>query len=307
MRKYNTTRLLFLLGIVSFLTSCNVKENSGNSLEGMDFGESVYYDSFLWVDSNTVTLTKELKFEFSEYAVDKNAYLKLQFDDAHNNKISNKQISIYDDGNLKPDGIITVFAEKGTVTKKIGIQFLPGKDSGKQNGYLTVVSHDFDRIDNIDSDNLGSDKRIKRWSAYYEKDYNPLALGLFWFMIIIMGSLVLWFLVLRNMIHPKFKRGKIQILAPYFGGINMDRNTKLVVFTNTYQKQNGFNKIFTGKIKYEINSIYEKEIILRPGRGNKVKIKLPMGARLTPPVINLEKFNKYKIKVNKEIIEIQYS
>ena len=170
MKKHKTCRLLFLLGIISLLSSCNVKENSGNSLEGMDFGESVYYDSFLWVDANTVTLTKELEFEFSERAIIEKSSLKLQFVDAQNNKISNTQVSIYDDGNLKPNGIITVSAKEGTVTKKIGIQFLPGKDSGKQNGYITVVSHDFDRIDNIDSGNLGSDKRIKRWTVYYEKD-----------------------------------------------------------------------------------------------------------------------------------------
>ena len=304
MKRHKTYCLLFLLGFLSLLISCDIEESS---LEGMDFGESVYYDSFLWVDSSTVTLTKELKFEFSDYAIEQEAYLELQFVDANNEKLDINTVNIYVDGQPADNGIITIYAVQKIVSKKIGVQFLPNCSSGKQNGYITVISHKFDRIDNIDSDDLGSDKRIKRWTAYYEKDLNPLALVLSWFVIIILATLLFWFLMLRNMIHPKFKKGNIQILTPYFGGVTFSRNIKLVIFTNTIQKQNIFNKIFTGKIQYEINSIYDKPIILRPGRGNKIKIKLPIGASLTPPVIHLEKFKTYSININNQVVEIQYS
>jgi hypothetical protein len=87
----------------------------------------------------------------------------------------------------------------------------------------------------------------------------------------------------------------------------LTKNTKLVIFTKKTQRQKGLNKLFTGKIQYEVNSIYENDIFLRPGRRNKIKIKLPIGSKITPQVNNLEKFNTYKIEVNKQIIEIQYS
>jgi hypothetical protein len=306
MKKFKATFFLALLVIIPSLNSCK-NSDSGDTLEGIDFGESTCYDSFLWVDAKTVTLTKELKFDFSKYAVNQRASIKLQFVNSDNKKLSDKEVSIYVDGKLKSDGIISVLAKEESLNKIIGIQFLLGTDKGKQNGFLTVVSHDFDRVDNFNSVNLGKDSRIKKWSAYHEKDYNPLALSLFWLVIFIVTSLFFWFLVLRNMIHPKFKRGKIQILSPYFGGISMDRSTRLVVFTNTIQKQKGLNRLFTGKIKYEVNPIYEKDVILRPGRRGKVRIKLPMGTRITPAVINLEKYNKYNIETSKQSIEIQYS
>ena len=72
----------------------------------------------------------------------------------------------------------------------------------------------------------------------------------------------------------KFKKGKIHILSPYFNGVDIGKNTKLVIFTSQRQKQSSLNKLFTGKIQYEVNSIYENKIILRPGRGNKIKLKL---------------------------------
>ena len=44
MKRHKTYCLLFLLGFLSLLISCDIEESS---LEGMDFGESVYYDSVL--------------------------------------------------------------------------------------------------------------------------------------------------------------------------------------------------------------------------------------------------------------------
>ena len=82
----------------------------------MDFGESVYYDSFLWVDSNTVTLTKELKFEFSDYAIEQEAYLELQFVDANNEKLDINTVNIYVDGQPADNGIITIYAVQKIVS-----------------------------------------------------------------------------------------------------------------------------------------------------------------------------------------------
>jgi hypothetical protein len=296
-----------MFGFFLFVISCDKKEEIGKGLQGMDFGESVYYEPFLWVKSPTTILTKELQFEFSDYAAQEGAYLNLMFTDDHGNKIDNNLISDFDGGELMNDGIIRVMAGPTIVKKEIGIQFLPKMDAGDYHGYLVVVNSDLHRIDNFDREQINTDARIKQWSTYYEKDYNPLALGLFWLLVVIVGLLLIWFLIIRNQLYPKMKKGRIQILSPYFGGVNIDGNTKLVIFTKSAQKQSGLNKIFTGKVQYEVNPVYENDIILRPGRGNKIRIKLPVGSRITPPVMNLEKFNMYKIKLTNQIIEIQYS
>jgi len=300
--KYYHFVIIFVSAV--FLTSCN---NDGKGLGTMEFGESVYYEPFLWVKSDTTILTKKLKFEFSNYAVQQRSYLELRFTDSEKHNIANNLIAVYDNGKLVKNGIVRVKAESTTVIKEIGIQFLPKMDAGDLHGYMVVEKSDLDRIDNFNKSQINSDNRIKEWSANYEKDWNPLVLGLFWLLVVILGLLLIWFLIFRNQVYPKMKKGKIQILSPYFGGLNITGNTKLVIFTKSAKKQSGWNKLFTGKVQYEVNPVYENDIILRPGRGNKIRIKLPIGSKITPPVINLEKYNKYKIKLVNQIIEIQYS
>jgi hypothetical protein len=119
--------------------------------------------------------------------------------------------------------------------------------------------------------------------------------------------LALWFLIFRNRIYPKFKKGQIQITEPYYSGVRLNKCIKEVIFTNTPQKQSALNKFFTGKIHYEINPVYEKNIYLRPKNKNSIQIKLPLGARISPMSFRLEKYNKYEIKLNNKKIKIQYS
>lgn len=307
MKRMKVYQFVFLLFASIFLFSCDKDDSNEKALEGIDFGESVYFEPFLWVKSDTIILSKEMKFEFSDYAVEEGASLKLQFVDENNSKLDTKNVSVYLNDKLVSNGVILIKATANNITKKIGLKFLPAIKGGDYDGYLTVIAHDFDRIENFDVSSLAKDSRIKMWTAHYEKDYNPLALGLFWFLIAIITGLVIWFLFIRNAMYPKFKTGKIQVLSPYFGGIQLGRGIRLVILSKAAQKQSMMNKFFTGKIQYEVNSIYEMDLLLRPGRGNKIKIKLPIGSKITPPVVNLEKYSKYKIEINKQLIEIQYS
>lgn len=297
---------LYLLIVLVCFTSCSEKENEYNG-SSIHFGTSEYYAPFLGVTDNPVTIEKTLKYEFNQFAKQKKSYVNISFVDAEQQLIDNKNIQLFVDGVLVSNNSFKInFDDLGNGEKKIGIRFLPGYKQGYTSGFLVITNHTLDVINNNDLGN-NSESRIFKWEAEYDVSMNPLKKGLIWFLGVIAISLFFWFLFIRNHMFQKFKKGKIQILSPYFGGVDIGKNTRLVIFTSQPQKQSSLNKLFTGKIQYEVNSIYENEIILRPGRGNKIKIKLPIGFKITPPVINLEKQSKYTIETKNQIMEIQYS
>lgn len=302
MNKFIYTLLLVLFFIS---TSCS----NENDYQGgvVDFGTVEFYDSFAWVKSSTTHVSRDLKYNFNEYSVQKNAYLTLNFVDANQQIIRDNRHQFYVNEKLVVDNVFDI---KSTASSQgvlnIVLKFLPGYKEGYVSGYISIKDGALDVVNNNDL-NMSSENRIFKWESRYDVVMNPLKSGLLWFLIVVITCLIFWFLFFRNSIYPKFKKSKIQILAPYFGGINLNKNIKLVVMTNSFKKQKKINSFFTGKIHYEMNACFVEDIVLRPGRGNNIKIKLPLSAKMTPHDFNLVKYSKYKIEISNTQIEIQYS
>ncbi|QOW09802.1 hypothetical protein Q73A0000_05175 [Kaistella flava (ex Peng et al. 2021)] len=294
---------LLLITSVLFLSSCKDENYVG---ETADFGTAKYYKPFLFVKSDTVVLSKTLNYDFNDYAVEQKSFAKIKWVDENKKPIQNKNIRFFVNGVQSDSNEFEISSKVNKGQLELGIQMLPDFPKGYTSGFLSISNHQLDVVNNLDLGSASED-RIFKWEATHKVVMNPLKKGLMWVGILILALLSVWFLVLRNMLHPKFKRGKIQILSPYFGGVSFNQNTKLIVFTSTIKKQSAFNRIFTGKIIYEVNPIYSNDIILRPGRANKIKIKLPVGVTIKPAVANLDKFSEYTIMLNKNIIKIQYS
>ena len=296
--------VLLLLIIVSFF-SCQ-KESSFQG-ETANFGTTEYYKSFLLYECDTLALTKNLKYNFNDYSIEQRSNVTIKLVDTAQNIITDKNIQFFINDNLMQNNIFNLDSKESQRGElKIDLKFLPDYPNGYTSGFLSVSNHSLDVINNNDL-NSSVEKRLFKWEATHKLIMNPLKKWMIWFGLLILGSLLFWFMILRNKIYPKFKGGKIQVLSPYFKGITMTKNTRLIVFTNSSKKQKFLNTVFTGKIIYDVNPIYEKDIFLRPSRGNKIKIKLPLGARINPMVMNLEKFNNYTIQIEKEKIELQYS
>jgi hypothetical protein len=290
-----------------FVSFYSCQKESSFQGETADFGTVEYYKAFLLYESDTLILRKNLKYNFNDYSIEKKATVTIKLVDTAQNIINNKSIQLFINDNLIDNKNFILNSEESKEGNlKIGLKLLPDYPEGYASGYLSISNHSLDVINNNDL-NSSTEKRLFKWEATHKLIMNPLKKWMMWFGISILGALLIWFMILRNKIYPKFKKGKIQVLSPYFKGITISKNTRLIVFTNSYRKQKYLNSIFTGKIVYEVNLIYEKEVFLRPGRGDKIKIKLPLGARINPMVMNMEKFNNYTIQIEKEKIEIQYS
>ena len=303
--KNNILNTIILIGIFFLISSCDKTENE-SSLESIDFGESIYFDPFLWSKSDTTVLKRTLKFEFSDYAVEQHAQLELQFTDDKQNILNNNQhVNIFVDNSFVRNGKIKIEAKSNIVTKTIGFQFLPGSDLGEHHGFLIISSHNFDRIDNFSKAQIGSDNRIKRWSAKYDKEYNHLAFGVFWLLIILLIFIFIWFFIFRNQFYPKMKKGRIQVQSPYFKSIPT-KGVRMIIFSREPRKQGYWDRLWKGKILYEINTIWDKDVIITPKRKN-LKIKLPPGFIIKPVTLTLTKYNTYEIKTEKQTIKLQYN
>ncbi|MBQ0768863.1 MAG: hypothetical protein KBT58_06195 [Bizionia sp.] len=301
----NKAFVLFVLSIALFVISC--KEEEDYTGPTTDFGTSEYFSDFLFSKSDTVPLTKTLKYNFNDYALHKESFIKIKLEVASKKKGSDKNIQFYINNQQVIDNeFILNSKESRSGDLLLGLEFLPGYPEGFTYGYFSVSNHSLDVVNNNDL-NASTENRIFKWEANYKVIMNPIKKMLMWTGFILIVLSLIWFLIIRNRLHPKFKKGRLQILKPYFGGVSFNKNTKLIVFTNSPKKQKLLSKVFTGTILYEVNSVYKQDIILRPGRKDKIKIKLPVGAQLSPSVINLEKFNSYTITLNNEVIQIQYS
>ena len=299
----NKAILIFGL-FFSLLLSCN--DNIEFSGKSANFGVAQYYDDFLWVKNDTVILTKELKFEFNKYAVEKESFVAILLVDNNQEIINDSNIQLFINGKYMPDNkfrVNSLDSNKGIIS--IGIKLLPNYKEGYCSGYISISNHSLDIINNNDLA-TSTESRLFKWEAEHDKVINPLVKFLVWVLSIFLVLILSWFLIIRNSFYPKFKKGKIQILNPYFKGIKIDKSVMQIVFTKKSKKQSFFSKLFKGKIQYEINVLFDKNIMFTPGRGNKVKVKLPLGYKIKPIVSNLDKFNTYKIEVNKQTIEFQY-
>jgi hypothetical protein len=54
----------------------------------------------------------------------------------------------------------------------------------------------------------------------------------------------------------------------------LKRYRKLVL-TNKPQKQSAINKLFTGKIQYELNQIWSSDVMIEPRDRNSVRLRCP--------------------------------
>ncbi|WP_338733452.1 hypothetical protein [Mangrovimonas cancribranchiae] len=297
--------LTILLASLLFFFNCQ-KEDSFQG-ETTNFGVVEYYQPFLFCKCDTITLSKSLRFNFNDYSLEKSSSATIKFVGEFQKEIRDKSLQLYINDNKVIDNTFTINSKNAkTGTLKLGLKLLPNYPEGYTSGFISVAQHSLDLINNNDL-NTSNETRIFKWEAEHKLIMNPLKKALIIVFTFISSALIIWFLFLRNKIYPKFKKGRIQILSPYFGSVLLNRNIKLIILTSSPKKQKYFNKVFTGKIQYEINPIYDKDIILRPGRGKKIKIKLPLGTQISPPSINLEPYNSYKVKTEKHIIEIQYS
>lgn len=312
-KKRNFRSLLPAFFFLLFFGCSDNSEKESVKLNTVDFGKVQYYNPFLWVKSDIPKTKNVLVFDFNNHAINEGASLSLQLVEDNGKPVIKKDglLKMYVDDHYCADGKFMIntssLPKNGEVC--VEIEFLPGLSTKTFVGFLVVKETNLDRINNQDF--FMNDTKIMKWQARYEKVFNPLALGIFWAIIIIIICVFIWFLILRDRIYPKIKSGVIQIQSPYFESVKLNRAMK-VIFSDHQKKQRLSEKFWKGKIISKANVVWTHDFILSRGKKKgQLKYKLPYNYIIksidnTPMGIYLDRYKSYEIiNDNKEKIIIQ--
>jgi len=263
--------IIFAVISVSFI-GCN----KGNDMEVVLWGKTNTYDPFLWKKHVPDTLRQTLCFDFNDDArnyLSEPLRLGVFKKDAggHLRQVQSDEMQLYVNGEPAEGNVICVRSTESEV--EVGIVLNPAAENKMHYWYLKPVDNaGLDRIN--DKDTYGSDEAVMEIRVRKRHVMNPLAEGLMWFGIIVLGALVLWFVLLKHLFFPTFRVTRLLLTGPepYMSQLKI-KGYRLCVLDAHPQKQSWLNKVFAGEIKYETNPLWTAPVVFEPRDKKSIRVR----------------------------------
>ena len=264
---------LLILTVISIVTvSCN-KVNVENAVL---WGKTNTYDPFLWKKQVPDTLKQTLCFDFNDDAV---RYLSTPLklgvfkkdDNGHLRQVKKDEMELFVNGKAVEGNTISVNSSESEI--EVGVVFSPNAKDKIHHWYIKPIdTAGLDRIN--DKDSYGQDEAIMEIKLQKRHVMNPLAEGLMWFGITVLAALILWFVVLKQIFFPTFRVTRLQLVGPepYLSQLKI-KGYRMCILSASPQKQNWFNRVFTGAIKYEVNPMWSAPVIFEPRDKKSARIR----------------------------------
>jgi hypothetical protein len=257
--------------LATLMLSCNKNPNK------VIWGETNYYDKFLFKEYEPVIMTQALELEFNDEAqslLTEYIVFEIVEIDEIDKFVVAKGIKVYKNGAQCANNLLSV--KSGEKEIKLGIEFTGEAIEGNHTLYLRVKNGGgLDRIDNTDLSAGGDVILQHEWVVKKDDVMNPLAVIMIWGLVVIIGLLSLWRIVIRQLLNPHFEINKIEIIAPNFWKIPKIRGYYKVVFTNRTKTQSFFHKFFIGNILFITNDFFIEDIGLFPKNfGKTIEIRV---------------------------------
>lgn len=239
------------------LANLDMGQPSGLSEGQYNAGEAETYSSFLfWKGKNIASLNVDLSAAFNEQARKKNGalhiLLNIPSDMRDKCKLYYNEKPIKNSFTIKasePKSIVTIDVPHDLAQKAFTIEF-KGTSS------------------NLETINAEESKTYVS-SIYFEHDicWNPAKVVLMWIIICLLAALVIWIIVLRPIIYPKFKSIKKGIYFKDCPPLTINfKGARLVILDNKSHKQSSWDRIFKGKIIYKQHPALLTTITMKPHR-----------------------------------------
>lgn len=271
--------LLAVLCPLMLLVSCGKKTDDSNATAR--WGKDNYYDKFLWKKHVPDTLYKTLAFDFNEDArnfMEKPLRLGLfkKTDTGKMLPVMENEMEVFVDGRKCPDNIIDV--EPDTELLKVSIVFSNDAENKVHHWFFRAVDDGgLERINDMDPDTYNADNAsLMDVEAEKHEVMNPLAEGFLLTTIFLIAALLVWLLALKAIFFPTFRVGKVQVQDPVpYNSLKRVRGYRKMILTNKMPKQGFLNKIFAGKILYEVNELWTSPVVIEPKDKNSVRLRCP--------------------------------
>lgn len=271
--------LLAVLCPLMLLVSCGKKTDDSNATAR--WGKDNYYDKFLWKKHVPDTLYKTLAFDFNEDArnfMEKPLRLGLfkKTDTGKMLPVMENEMEVFVDGRKCPDNIIDV--EPDTELLKVSIVFNNDAENKVHHWFFRAVDDGgLERINDMAPDTYNADNAsLMDVEAEKHEVMNPLAEGFLLTTIFLIAALLVWLLALKAIFFPTFRVGKVQVQDPVpYNSLKRVRGYRKMILTNKMPKQGFLNKIFAGKILYEVNELWTSPVVIEPKDKNSVRLRCP--------------------------------
>lgn len=266
------------IAIVAVLALASCAKEVDNTSETR-WGKEKYYSDFLWKKHVSDTLYRELAFDFNEDAknyMDEPLQLGLfkKTDSGKMLPVMQNEMEVFVDGDKCENNIIIVSSNVEKL--KVGIVFNPNAENKVHHWFFKPIKDGgLERINDMDADTFNNpDSSLMEVEAEKQKIMNPLAEGTMLTGFLLLAVLLAWFIALKHMIFPTFRVGKITLTdpVPYMCQKKL-RGCRQLILTNKKPKQNGFNKFFTGEIRYDVNPMWTTVIVIEPRDRNSVRVR----------------------------------
>ncbi len=302
--------LLALLCPLTLLLSCEKKPEVPNV--PARWGKDNYYDKFLWKKHVPDTLYKTLAFDFNEDArnyMERPLRLGLfkKTDSGKMLPVTEKEMEVFVNGRKCPDNIIDVKPDMEKMN--VGIVFNNDAENKVHHWFFRAVDDGgLERINDMVSDSYNSDNAsLMVVEAEKHKVMNPLAEGFLFTAILLITVLLVWLLILKAIFFPTFRVGKVQVQGPVpYNCLRRVRGYRKMVLTDKMSGQGFFDRVFAGKILYEVNELWTSPVVIEPKDKISVRLRCPKDYMADARV--LKKNQEYTIQNmttgNKTIITI---
>lgn len=271
--------ILAVLCPLMLLASCNKEANNTNT--PTRWGKENYYDKFLWKKHVPDTLYRTIEFDFNQDAknyMDKPLRLGLfkKTDSGKMLPVTESEMEVFVDGQKCPNNIIDV--QPGTDQMKVGIVFKPKAENKVHHWFFRAVDDGgLERINDMDPDTYQADNAsLMDIEVDKNKVMNPLAMGTALTTLLLLAALLVWLFVMKAIFFPTFRVGKIQLSDPVpYNTLKRMRGYRKMILTNKQPKQGFFDRVFAGKILYEVNDLWTSEVVIEPKDRNSVRLRCP--------------------------------
>jgi hypothetical protein len=279
--------------------SCQHEDEDIRVPNSIDLGKVSYYKPFFFCKKEIHPLEKTLVFEFNEEAKKDNSFVELTLTDRNTGKmVGQESVSMLINGEETRNNKIKIspslLNEAGELT--FGFLFHEDTPSGNHQWLLKVTDSSLDRVDNIHLETQ-DDPAVVLISTVFFKQINPLLLGLYIFLAILVGLFLCWIIAIRPIMYPRFRIAAITVMEPYYE-MYKPRLCYKIIFTNRVEKQNFFQKLFRGEILYAVNEVWTEKWELVPKNKNSVKPILNRNIMIEPFSPYLSKQIDYTVTIN---------
>ena len=288
--------IAFTLFLSILLPSCSSSESD---LLGLEFGEAIEYDDFLFFSGRKDTLKRKLEYKFNGWAEKKFGSVKFKLSTSNGN---GSGVNFLIDGKPFENGTFTLNSKNELDTVEISMFFSSNSKHDFYEGeMITLSSSQIDRVN--DSEIKGEETSLFYWSGYSTKKQHPVLRGLKIFLLLILIILFIWFFFLKRIVYPSFK-GNVKFIfeTPISKIIKLKGARKLCFSKNV--KQKFLNKVFTGRIIFDSSFEEEFEVSPSPRFKNKLEIRSSEQVSIEPYTRYLERGNNYTVKVNNQEFKI---